>query len=170
MKEEDKAKDLSLRGPKALKDEALVRCDQWHNPIPEILHQTPLTLVSGYPVYDRDLITVDALESTLPITLVGDAAHPMSPFKGQGANQALLDALSLAQSLYTTCCIGENGSEPESIARALQIYPHEMTARSATKVRASAEAAKFLHTEAAILEGNVTRGAAAAISSVQEME
>lgn len=36
-----------------------------------------------------------------------------------------------------------------------------MLDRSAVKVKASAEAAKFLHTEVAIQEGNVTRGGAA---------
>lgn len=33
------------------------------------------------------------------VTLLGDASHPMSPFKGQGANQAILDAVSLAKCL-----------------------------------------------------------------------
>jgi len=33
------------------------------------------------------------------VTLIGDAAHPMTPFKAQGANQALSDAVLLADSL-----------------------------------------------------------------------
>lgn len=44
---------------------------------------------------------------------------------------------------------------------ALQAYKEEMLARSAVKVKASAEAAQFLHTEVAIQKGNVTRAGAA---------
>jgi len=169
--DEEFAIDLSRRGSSALKEEALRRCQSWHVPIPEILKATPIELVSGYPVYDRDILTSDVLSasrrdmsmktensdgpSSLPITLLGDAAHPMSPFKGQGANQALLDALSLARSLYRIHC-----REGRTLEEALEHYENEMLDRSAEKVRASSAAAQFLHTDIAIQEGDVTRGAA----------
>ncbi len=164
--DEEFAKDLSRRGSEALKEEALRRCQSWHVPIPEILKATPIELVSGYPVYDRDILTPDLISASrresphadgpaLPITLLGDAAHPMSPFKGQGANQALLDALSLARSLYRIHC-----RQGKALEEALEEYEEEMLERSAHKVRASSAAAQFLHTDVAIQEGDVTRGAA----------
>jgi len=162
MKDEGLAKEISRQGPAALKQEALERCGKWHSPIPDILQKTPVDLVSGYPVYDRDLITMDMLNTFTPgVTLIGDAAHPMSPFKGQGANQALLDALSLARSVVRAT----HKRNKTDIPTALEDYHAEMVERSAVKVKASAEAAQFLHSNVAIQEGNVTRGAAASSAS-----
>ena len=158
MEDESLAQTLSRNGPVALKAEATSKCGSWHVPIPDIIRSTPVDLVSGYPVYDRDLISAESLNSTIPITLIGDAAHPMSPFKGQGANQALLDALSLARILYAEC---RQGAE-SSLTSAIEKYHKEMSVRSAEKVMASAEAAQFLHTSTALQQGNITRGAAAA--------
>ena len=49
----------------------------------------------------------------------------------------------------------------DRIRDALAMFEEEMLERSSVKVLKSAEAAKFLHTEVAIQEGNITRGAAA---------
>ena len=80
---------------------------------------------------------------------------------GQGANQALLDALSLAKSIYRSFDPESLFPPIEKVSNALSTYESEMLERSQTKVKASAEAAHFLHTNVAIMEGNVTRGAAA---------
>ncbi|MGM0391877.1 MAG: FAD-dependent oxidoreductase, partial [Bacteroidota bacterium] len=78
---EKEAKALSAKGAQALKEEACRRT-QWHDPIPQILAATLAAQVSGYPVYDRELPRRELLEKGGPVTLIGDAAHPMSPFKG----------------------------------------------------------------------------------------
>nr|WP_159024317.1 NAD(P)/FAD-dependent oxidoreductase [Formosa sp. L2A11] len=155
--EEADAKALSLQGAQALKDEACRRT-QWHDPIPQIMAATQITQVSGYPVYDRALLTSELLEQEEHVTLIGDAAHPMSPFKGQGANQALLDALSLAREI-TSACRSEKNWRAKGIRKSvLTAFETEMITRSATKVKDSAAAAKFLHSEIVLEKGNEPRG------------
>ena len=151
---EEEAKALSALGSQALKDEAICRCD-WHDPIPQILAATKSEQVSGYPVYDRELLEPELLAKAEKLTLIGDAAHPMSPFKGQGANQALLDALALARSITKGCRPGAKGTLREKV---LTEFEAEMLERSAVKVKDSADAAEFLHSEIAIHESDKPRG------------
>lgn len=153
---ENEAKLLSACGPQALKEEACRRAS-WHDPIPQILAATQVDQISGYPVYDRELLDVSLLKNGGQVTLLGDAAHPMSPFKGQGANQALLDALALARAITKGC--GSSYWRKYGLRKiVLNEYELEMIARSARKVSDSAEAAKFLHSEDVLLEGDEPRG------------
>jgi salicylate hydroxylase len=154
---EQEAKALSAQGAQALKDEACRRC-QWHDPIPPILAATQEAQVSGYPVYDRALIKSEWLEKAAQVTLIGDAAHPMSPFKGQGANQALLDALALARGISKECSPASQWREAGLRESVLTDFESEMLERSATKVKGSADAAQFLHSQSVLHEGDRPRG------------
>jgi salicylate hydroxylase len=154
---EEEAKELSAKGPQALKEEACRRT-QWHTPIPQILQATQENLISGYPVYDRELLSSELLEKNPNITLIGDAAHPMSPFKGQGANQALLDALKLARKISKGCNAKSKWKEKGLRESVLNDFEAEMLERSATKVQGSADAAQFLHSDIILQEGDEPRG------------
>jgi 2-polyprenyl-6-methoxyphenol hydroxylase-like FAD-dependent oxidoreductase len=154
---EKEAKALSALGPKALKEEACRRT-QWHEPIPSILAATLESQISGYPVYDRELLTSELLDGGGPMTLIGDAAHPMSPFKGQGANQALLDALALARGVHRACSPISKWREAGLRECVLTEFESEMLERSATKVKDSAAAAQFLHSEHVLHESDEPRG------------
>ena len=154
---EKEAKELSAQGPQALKEEARRRT-HWHAPIPQIIAATLEAQISGYPVYDRELLKPELLEKAGQITLIGDAAHPMSPFKGQGANQALLDALSLARGIAKGCKPLSQWRKKGIRESVLTEFELEMLKRSAVKVKDSAEAAQFLHSEIVLHEGDEPRG------------
>ncbi|MFF5208621.1 FAD-dependent oxidoreductase [Streptosporangium sp. NPDC000396] len=68
--------------------------ERWHDPIPELLAATKAENVLRNDVYH--------LETPLPamhrgkVALLGDAAHAMTPNMGQGACQAIEDAVVLA--------------------------------------------------------------------------
>lgn len=154
---EVEAKNLSNKGAAALKEEACRRT-MWHAPIPSIMAATPASKVSGYPVYDRAVLDPKVLQAFENITLIGDAAHPMSPFKGQGANQALLDALSLARAIIKYAGPYSDWKNAGLRTTLLNNFEKEMIKRTTPKVKDSAAAANFLHSEVALYEGNEPRG------------
>ena len=153
---EKEAKTLSTKGPQALKEEACRRT-QWHDPIPQILSATLEAQISGYPVYDRELLKPELLEKSGQVTLIGDAAHPMSPFKGQGANQALLDALALAREITRGCRPSSQWRKIGIRKSVLSEFESEMLERTAVKVKDSAEAADFLHSEIVLHKSDAPR-------------
>ena len=71
-----------------------------------------------------------------PVTLLGDAAHPMLPHAGQGAAQALEDAVALGRVLGPS----EGGS---SIEAALRRYESVRTARTKAIVQVARRNARF---------------------------
>lgn len=152
---EDEAKKWNLEGPTKLKQEAVFRT-KWHSPIPEIINATNEKYISGYPVYDRDVLTTTNFTTTDAVTLIGDAAHPMSPFKGQGANQAILDALALARKIEKEC----KGTSFKKISlrdTILNDFETDMMIRSGKKVKDSANASIILHSKDVLISSDTTR-------------
>lgn len=92
------------------------------------------------PIYCAPL---DQTWKTLPnLTIIGDAAHVMPPFAGEGANMAMLDALELSECLTS--------DEYSSLQEAISGYEIKMRKRAADAAKDSLENGEKMHSENAL--------------------
>ncbi|GHH69954.1 monooxygenase [Streptosporangium violaceochromogenes] len=105
----------------------------WHDPIPALLAAVP----------PESVIRTDAFHLTVPlpamhrgrVALLGDAAHPMTPNLGQGACQAVEDAVVLAH--VADRGAGLSDYTAARLARTARIVARSAAICRATRLRAS---------------------------------
>jgi 2-polyprenyl-6-methoxyphenol hydroxylase-like FAD-dependent oxidoreductase len=104
----------------------------WHE-----LFENAETPFMPIPIYCMPL---DQTWEALPnLTMLGDAAHLMPPFAGEGVNMAMLDALELSD-----CLCNKNFSD---IQAAITSYEKQMRKRAAEAARESLENGDKMHSE-----------------------
>lgn len=78
------------------------------------------------------------------ITMIGDAAHVMPPFAGEGANMAMLDALELSE------CLTSN--QYKTLQEAISVYETNMRKRASIAAKESLENGELMHSENSLQE------------------
>ncbi|WP_080058698.1 FAD-dependent oxidoreductase [Spirosoma aerolatum] len=97
----------------------------------------PLTIRPQY------CMPLDQTWDTLPnLTMLGDAAHLMPPYAGEGVNMAMLDALELSN-----CLTNETFTDTQS---AITTYENQMRLRASEIARITLEQTNSLHSSEAI--------------------
>ncbi|KAG0165556.1 hypothetical protein DFQ28_008452 [Apophysomyces sp. BC1034] len=105
-----------------------------------VLDSPPDTAVTDVNVRERPPHEALKFNSTNGrVTLVGDAAHTMTMFRGEGGNHAILDSMLLATQLT------EAHQDKKSLQDAVDTYLAEMIPRGSKAVAQSHQACEFAH-------------------------
>jgi 2-polyprenyl-6-methoxyphenol hydroxylase-like FAD-dependent oxidoreductase len=111
----------------------------WDNVWHELFGQAEVPFIPR-PIYCMPL---DQTWEALPnLTLIGDAAHLMPPFAGEGVNMAMLDALELSESL--------NSNQFNALHDAISSYETRMRHRAAEAAQESLANGEWMHREKAL--------------------
>jgi 2-polyprenyl-6-methoxyphenol hydroxylase-like FAD-dependent oxidoreductase len=125
-------------GPGGHKQDVLKRFCNWAQPVPALIAATEDAAILRNDMYDRPLAR---RWSRGRVTLVGDAAHPMTPNQGQGACQALEDAVALGESV-------KRGSD---LTEALELYERRRLRRANRIVAVSRQASRAVQIDNRLL-------------------
>ncbi|MDI3341907.1 MAG: FAD-dependent monooxygenase [Sphaerobacter sp.] len=104
--------------PQGRKADLEARFAGWWAPVRELIASTPDAAILRHDILDRDPVDRWGIGR---VTLLGDAAHPMTPNLGQGACQAIADAVALATAL----------AREDDVVAALRAYEAARRARTA---------------------------------------
>jgi len=119
------------------REELLARFSRWHWAEPARAFLGLPQRWSKWALYDLPPLRRSGSDG--PITLLGDAAHPMLPFLAQGAAAAIEDAAVLANAM---------AQEPDDLARAMRRYERTRRRRTAQMQRAARRQGRIYHLRA----------------------
>jgi len=128
--------DLNAQAPAELLHRVQQATSSWHPPVPELVTAIDPASVGVRGYYDRDPITRVREER---LWLIGDAAHPMAPFQGQGANMGMVDGLKLAQ------YCADLATSPDQAAAKVEALEMDILTRGRKAVLDSRAAARRFH-------------------------
>ena len=112
---------------------------EWSSIWYELFENTALPFIPR-PIY---CVPFDQAWEALPnLTIIGDAAHVMPPFAGEGVNMAMLDALELSESLTS--------EKHLSIRESIADYEKNMQQRAAIMAKESLDNGERMHAENAL--------------------
>ena len=106
------------------KGEVMALFHDWFAPVPEVIDATEESAILRADIFDRKPVKQWGQQR---VTLLGDAAHPATPDLGQGASQAIEDAVVLARIL----------SAPGDVQRSLRLYESQRMPRTAKTVNSA---------------------------------
>ena len=130
---------LDFSNKKQLLDWFKTTYSEWSNIWYELFENATMPFIPR-PI---NCIPLDQTWEALPnLAMIGDAAHVMPPFAGEGVNMAMLDALELSECLTT--------DKHNSVQEAISFYETKMRKRASIIAKESLENGEKMHNKNAL--------------------